>query len=331
MPFALNLSDETFNAQLEEIDALMASTDVPITARGIRGWMLFCERHRLEGISMFDPVSNRVMSWFDARYGDRLKLDLDFGHSVLSLRGDIFRFRCPRIFGRVWMFFDPALSAYETNHVGINRPSLLNAPRLVDGITPTYANSLAPDERKRILDIVVRSEVKLARIDDAGMQPFLSEARADLRTSVEQMMLRESQFGPSKWASLQAVEKFLKSYISQNGGSFERNHLLVPLADTAERLGLETTSRVALKTIQCSASVRYDAAAVSKTEAFEAHIAAISICAKVATQLASRSDWKIGVLARGNLVFDDKARKFPAVLVARTKDSVVFDEALEAD
>ena len=52
---------------------------------------------------MDHPISQKVMSWFKARYGDRLNLDLDFGHSVLLMRGDILRFRCPRFYGRVYV------------------------------------------------------------------------------------------------------------------------------------------------------------------------------------------------------------------------------------
>jgi hypothetical protein len=116
MEFALKLSDEDFNRTLEEIDRLIASQDTSIRGREIRGWMLFCQRQQLDGISMFHPISEKVMDWFKARYGERLNVDSSFGYSVLLLRGDITRFRCPWFYGRSFTVCCPELKAQDFSH-----------------------------------------------------------------------------------------------------------------------------------------------------------------------------------------------------------------------
>jgi hypothetical protein len=191
MTFTIGLSEEEFNTTLQEIDDLMAS-------RGEKN---------LEGISMNDPLSQRVMEWFSIRYGDRLNLDTDFGQSVLILHGDIIRFRCPLFYGRLLVMCCPELMHHDFSKVHVNRPAVSNVLSLMNGITAAYSRSLTMQEREGVVARVVKCIIHGARISDAGTQAYVSEGRADLRTSVDQLMLNESQFGPSKWSSLQAVEK----------------------------------------------------------------------------------------------------------------------------
>jgi hypothetical protein len=330
MGFTLNLSDEDFNRTLEEIDQLLGSQDTNIGGREIRGWKLFCQRQQLEGISMFDPISEKVIDWFKARYGPRLNVDLDFGHSVLLLRGDIIRFRCPRFWGRSFKFCCPELAEQQFDEHATNRPVLVNVVNQLDGVTAAYGRSLTPNERSNILGTITKSHIQLARIADAGTQTFVPEARADIRSSVEQMMLNERQFGPSKWASLQALEKFLKAYISQQSTVPARGHKLAELSKAAESLGLRTLNRSDLSLVQCSPSVRYAASSVTKVEAIKAHHMAVSLCADIATQLSGQSGWNTGTLARAFLSFNGKAEKVPGILIARTKEGVAFDPQIEA-
>ena len=331
MTFALNLSEEDFTRELEAIDQLMVSADVKISARSIRGWMLFCHRMKLEGISFTHPISEKVMEWFHTRYGQRLNLDSDFGHSVLLLRGDIIRFRCPLFYGRALMMCVPELLEHDFNHIEINRPTMVNVLKRMDGITSTYSQSLTPDERRYSLERVTQSEILLARIGDAGIQRFVPEGRADIRTSVEQLMLNERQFGPSKWSSSQSVEKFLKAYISQQGIEPRRIHELDKLADRAESLGLKALNKSSLSIVQCIPDARYDTSSVTKAEAVKAHQVAISICAEIASQLKGRSDWRTGAIERGFLSLNDKAERIPTILIARINQRIVFTCEIEAD
>lgn len=88
--------------------------------------------------------------------------------------------------------------------------------------------------------------------------------------------------GLSKWASLQAAEKFLKAYITQKGATAPFSHDLQRLATLAESHGLPSILHAELGKVQCSADVRYGRIPVTKQEAVEAHHVAIGICAEVA-------------------------------------------------
>lgn len=326
LPF---LSEEDFTKALQEIDDAMASRGEKIQGRELRGWMTFCGRYNLEGIGMSDPLSERVFRWFAERYGERLNLDTDFGHSVLLLRGDAVRFRCARFYGRVLEICCPELVQPKFGEIGINRPAISNAVWLLSGVTPSYAASLSKNEREEVLNTVVRAKVLSARIVDAGDQTYLPEARADLGTSVNQIMFSDPQFGLSKWSSLQAVEKFLKAYIAQRGAAFRRVHDVNELADHAESLGLRPLERAVLGLIQCRAEVRYKSSLVTRSDAIQAYQAAVSVCSKVATQLSGQSGWHTGVLSKASLTFEAIMEPVPAILVARTKESVAFDRQLE--
>jgi hypothetical protein len=317
--FTLKLSENDFNRELEEIDRLLVSQEVKIPAREIRGWMLFSNRQGLSGMPMDHPISEKVMSWFKARYGDRLNQDLDFGHSVLLVRDDIFRFRCPLIYGRVYALCCAEIMHRDLNRLIVHQVPLMSVLNLVDGITQAYFNSMAATERESLLSNFGRSETLLARISDVETREFVPEARADIRMSIEQMMLPNPQFGPSKWASLQAVEKFLKAYISQKGTEPRRIHILSELATAAESLGLRTIPKQSLELVQCPASARYQSSLVTKEEAVSAHQAAILICANIATQLTEQSGWKTYERGRALLTLEGIADKVPAIMISRSK------------
>lgn len=331
MNFAISLSEEEFELEMRQIDDLMISQSVSIPARQIRGWMVFCQRHKLEGISFNNPLSRKVMGWFQTRYGDRLNLDLDFGSSILTIRGDVFRFRCPLFYGRLLMASAPELLNRQSAGVAVNKPALLNVLELIEGITIAYALSLPSAELTKLHDRIVRTQIRLARISDAGTQRFIPEGRSDIRSSVEQLIQNVPQFGPSKWASLQAVEKFLKAYITQQGGSFKRNHDLEELARSAETLGLPKLSRESFKLIQCPASVRYDSASVDKTAAIKAHHAAVFVCAHISNYLVGRSAWKTGALGRAEVRFEGLPNVSPAILIARSKETLPTGGEFEAE
>lgn len=319
MSFTLNLSDQQFNQLMEEIDSLMTSQGVNIPAREIQGWRLFCQRQQYNGISMTHPISEKVMTWFKTKYGERLNLDLSFGYSALLLRNDIVRFRCPVFWGQVFMICSPELMGQDLGGLKVNQPALLNILDQVSGLTLAYANSLTLAEQRALLEQFVESEKALASVADAKPQPYIAEAQADLRISVEQLTMHQPQFGPSKYSSLHATEKFLKSYILQKDSKHKLTHNISALADKAEGLGLRAIDRVTLKTIECGASVRYDASLVSKEEAVAAHKAAISICAEIASQLPNRSERRTTILFRTTIDFPGKTGDIPAVQMARVK------------
>jgi HEPN domain len=285
MDFKLNLSDKEFEQLMKTIDERMMSENVKVQGRQIRGWMLFCESLQLHGLSFTHPISQKVMQWFQTRYGDRLNLDFTLGHFVEILRGDLFRARCVLFFGELHLICSFPVMGHSQKRP-LNQPALLNVLDFVEGMTPSFAKELASRESQALLRGFTTAYVHFARIADLPPLPFVSEARGDLREAVEHMFRPEPQFGSSKWSSLQAAEKFLKAYIQQKRGKPKHIHFLEELACDAERLGLRAIDRKVLDRAQCPPSARYDSKSVTPEEALDAYRAAIEIAGTVALPLS---------------------------------------------
>lgn len=117
-------------------------------------------------------------------------------------------------------------------------------------------------------------------------RPYVNGALDDLNTSVASLFNRNPNYGHSNWASLQAAEKIIKSYILEKGGHHKNSHRLAKdLLPDAHTLGLPLIDPLIIADIQCDADVRYDAALVSKKKALAAHYAALSVCGIVAPHL----------------------------------------------
>jgi hypothetical protein len=139
-------------------------------------------------------------------YGERLNLDFGLGYSVELIRGDLLRSRCNVFYGELHAIFHPALLGRSTIGPAVDQPAIVNVLDQVEGMTPPFAASLTPEERAILLRGYAVAQEQLSRVGDADARPFVSEASADLRESVEHMFRNEPRFGLSKWASLQGAE-----------------------------------------------------------------------------------------------------------------------------
>jgi hypothetical protein len=320
MDFELNLSEEEFERSMKEIDERLVSEQVKVPARELRGWMLFCEKRQLSGISLNHSISTKVLDWFKARYGDRLNLDFCLGHSVELIRGDLFRSCCNVFYGRLQLVCHPALMGHSTTGPVISRPALVNTLDQMKGMTTSFAASLTSKELETLLRGYAISLLHLSRIGDLTKQPFVLEARADLRESVEHMFHHEAQYGLSKWSSLQAVEKFLKAFIVQQGTQPKHGrHILTEFADAAEACGLLKIPRELLARAQCSASARYESASVSREEAIESYRAAVEIAGGIALQLTAKSGWRTEIYGQYLWTVPGLKEKIPMVAIRRVK------------
>jgi hypothetical protein len=313
-----SLSSEQFESLMEEIDAELNIQMSDCRGRELRGWMLFCQKLKLEGMPLHHPLSDKVTKWFETRYGDRLKIDPCFGCSAILLRNDIVRVRCALFYGRAILFCAPETMHIESQ-LALNQPAYLNVLRQCQGLTQGYARALKPDEQSRLLDAYVESERAMACISDAPNEAYVHEARGDLSASVEQLFMRPPQFGSSKWSSLQAVEKFLKSFIVQKGSTHERIHVITELAKQAVNLGLRPIKSELIQVVQCTASVRYDSKLVSRGEAFDAHRAAVLLCAEVAGQFPAQASWTTTLIAPVKVRLGTGSETFPGFLLSRNK------------
>jgi hypothetical protein len=326
----LSMPDEQFNSIMENIDKLLVAQDVGIPGRELRGSMLFSNQQGLSGVPLTHPVFQKVFDWFAARYGERLNLDMDFGQSALLLRGDILRFRCPYFAGRAYVISCPELMNRDFSGARRNLPGLINALSMINGMTSAYFRSLTAIEQNCLLEAFVESELSLARIKDANVQEYVRIASEDLQTSVERMTSPNPQFGLSKWASLQAVEKVIKAYISKQNVEPKKTHKLNDLAAAAESVGLRPLQRSSLKFVECSPDVRYPSTRVTKDEAVMAHRSAVAICADIAMQLP-RIGWNTNIMGRTSLRLEGVDGIRPTILISRAKNDGIKSRPLVSE
>lgn len=318
-PVDFQISDADLHAALVEVDGQLRASNSNLFGRELRGWGLFCQRFNLT-MAMSDPLTVRIFDWFTKQYGDRLKGDLDFGKTVAEIRHDFFSLRLPRLYGTATVHCDPMLLGHDfgpelvANSGGVKR----NLFDYLQGVTPDFIKPLTDEECMGLLEVYRRGILGYSRMGDCQGAPYSKEALDDLHQSARQLTDHNPNYGFSRWASLQGVEKVLKSFIEQRGKTFKKNHDLGELAGVAVSAGLALLDAQLLAKIQCKADVRYSASTVGKTEALEAHYAALAVCADVAPRLEPQSGWLTKTRAISYEV-NGKPRPMGALVVSRLK------------
>jgi hypothetical protein len=320
-PVDFQISDADLHVALIEIDEQLRASNSNLFGREILGWGIFCQKFNLT-MAMHDPLATRIFDWFSRQYGDRLKGDLDFGKTVAQIRHDVYPLRLPRLYGTAFVHCDPTLSKETfgpelTVNSGGVKTNLLGC---LQGVTPAFIQSLTDKECIDLLEVYRRGVVGYSRMSDCQGAPYSKEALDDLHQSARHITDHNPNYGLSRWASLQAVEKVLKSFIEQRGKTFDKDHKLAKLAGVAVSAGLPAPDPQLLAKVHCTADVRYASAVVSKTESLEAHYAALAMCAEVATLLKPQSGWITETRMISYLV-DGKPRPMGALVVSRLKKS----------
>jgi hypothetical protein len=286
------IADADLHAALLEIDNELRASNSPASGRELRGWIEFCKKFNL-AMRMDDPLAVGIFEWFKKQYGDRLNLQMDFGTTVAHIRHDLYPMRLIRIYGSTIVHCDPALHGADfgpslrTDRI----PPKLNLLDHLKGLTGEFIKSLTTNECNELLDAYVRGVLGFSRMQDAYGSPFSKEALDDLSQSAAQLTVPNSNYGFSRWASLQAAEKLVKSYIVGKKQTPKKTHNLGILVTSAVSLGMPVPSPVHVQEIQCSADVRYSAASVGKVEALKAHYAALTLSGQIAPSLNTQDGW----------------------------------------
>jgi hypothetical protein len=204
----------------------------------------------------------------------------------------------------------------------------VNILDLIDGLTEEYAKKLNEAELSYItalFDLGIRARTEIESVSELEM---ISKAIGDLQASVAHLFGSPVQCGLSKWASLQATEKVIKSFISLKKKPFGKIHNLDDLATTAESVGLLVIPRDLLHKVQCSAGVRYGDSAISIADAVQAHHACLDICLGVANQIFLHRHYRQAVLLDpGKFYTNSLGKHYKCIEVSGDKAKImVFDE-----
>lgn len=286
---------------MEWVDGRLRSEGAPIVARPLRAESILAvelgeqfvhpypRRPPTEGSYRGNDLTIRVNDWFDARYGERLKMDLSPGSAVVLIRGDPWLMRFPRFWGS-WDIVteDPPDDRGEGVH-RIGRlgdpPAKYNCIRSVVDLPGGLRSALHLRERAELLVNFREFLDAFHSLHELRSSELVRQARADVDAAVGHLLGPGSNPALSKWSSLQAAEKMLKEFIRARGQQFRQTHQLIPLLEHAERLGLPGIPPHILQKVQCGPAIRYGGVAVDVAEAVAAHHESLRIALHVTRSL----------------------------------------------
>jgi HEPN domain-containing protein len=285
-------SEQEFRHFMEEVDEELRRLGVEIPGRPIYAMSIITERLKitLRLVPDREPIparydgddfSIRIIRWFQERYGDRLKKRWGPGESFVVIRGDAYRVHLLRIWGRRRLICDPATHGMPYDCM---RGETFNILESIEAMTPAFSRTLALGEKSYLLERVTAAQIRFQHIEQLYGIGFGPQAKTDFTASVESVMITKPDYGASRWHSLQAAEKFLKTYLGKKQVRYPKSHDLLNLAKLVRTAGGPAIAESDLVRANVTAAVRYGEVKSSLVQAADAHDAATIICAIIAKE-----------------------------------------------
>lgn len=283
-------SGPRFEAMMREIDAEFARDGLPIPHRPIHAIMVIGTRFKISmplaslpsgappELQQFSQLSRNIHDWYTTIYGDRIKIDFSPGKTVIVIDGDLYRVSLPRIYGQARFF---AVRQFLERKAFNHGPAICNVLQLVESLTPAKAASLSDESLRDIFDKFTLALEAHDLLEANRHHKLVQIARGDIQTSVTNLM-DGARSGESKWASLQAAEKILKAAIELLGSAYKFGHDLAPHCQQLTSLGIIVDWDPLIRSIRCSAGIRYGDETCTRDEAVSAHQASLSLVVALA-------------------------------------------------
>lgn len=296
-------TEDEFRAMMEAIDDELKSGGLSVEKRPMRAWLTISGRRGL-GLDLFpektapesgsyagDDLTLRIFNWYEERYGEQIEIYFGPGSTILEIRGDPYRVWLPRVFGGAVRFIaDPATHGHDVHpkmtHGG--QVATVNVLDCIEGLQPGLSKELSEQELQWLASDIHRLTLEFNSIETLFEKGFGPQAQTDLEASIDCVLRRPPEYGVSRWNSLQAVEKFLKTYLQEKGRSFPKGrdgHDLHKLAALANDVCCGGLLPGMLNAVQCGTGVRYGEEPSTREQAVLAHKMAGLICWKIARTL----------------------------------------------
>ncbi len=283
------LTDSEFENRISEIDNEQRIENIPIYSRSLNAIHKYAVKYKVQimfgGSRLFKSddkydsvnLAHTISDWYDKKYGNRVKKDFSKGYVALFIAGSIYKMKIPLIFGKAAICSD---GKFKLNQNAVEDGTmLLNVISFVEDLTRDLSSELSPEEEGNILQIFAFASELFDLLSKESNKDVLCEsAIEDFKYAVDSLLNNQFNIGHSKWASLQATEKILKSILQRNKIAFNKNHRLRELIESLQLIGFPNVGDDLISTIQCKASVRYGDIPFKLEDAIKAHHYSIYLC-----------------------------------------------------
>jgi hypothetical protein len=244
------------------------------------------ERKPEEGVYVGDDMTIRLFQWYRDNYGEKLKMPWGPPSTVMFIREEPWRVDFPYILGKVRFVADTTRPSEASSiTIGKNEVPEHNIFDSFCDLPIRLRSSLGDKEVRVLWEQYLQSYHISDSIDKVLSISMMNEVVSDLSASVNHIVEGRPHYGNSKWASLQASEKALKSVLRHADHQIPHKHDLKMLDSLTSEIGLARIDQSQLATVQCSAGVRYGDPKVTLLEAYDSHWASFQICGVVADYL----------------------------------------------
>ncbi len=270
---------------LKTIDDEMTREQVPVEGRQTHALLRLSQRLKTKIASHpDDELYTFVISWYEKKYGGKVKAAGTIGVMAILIRGELYKMTIPLLRGHAQIVVDPNVDTRKrVQKSTAPDPDVVYVLNCIETLTLEHARKLSSLELKELMLYFSWGLGAFQSINLFSGRPVTREALEDLRRAVDHLFGKPRACGKSKWASLQATEKFVKGYIAERGGVADKQHGLPELVADAYGLGLRPLNPDNIQILLCDPGVRSGESAVTVEEAVEAHHASIDICANVAS------------------------------------------------
>jgi hypothetical protein len=250
-----------FENYMESVNLRLKDEGIPFAARPFRAWRIL-QIDTCSSLLFGGGEYVRIEEWFNNHYGERLRSSNGHRRMLAVLGGDVWVLKFPFVFGT----------------------TRISLPQMIEQCP---ANLLTRSSTAEISSLQTCTPKAFEAFD--ALERTSPELRSDWLSAIEQATTSPPNFGLSRWGSQQTLEKIIKAYVTNRGGSAPRTHRLLQLATLAERLGLPAIDQLLLAKVECSPAIRYpstpESVATTQYDAVEANQAALLLCGHVANHL----------------------------------------------
>ncbi|NQV34550.1 MAG: HEPN domain-containing protein [Phycisphaeraceae bacterium] len=286
-----------FDKLMSDVDKQLLSSEIKTSLRPLRALGVVAERFGLE-LPLGPPpssatpelrenwlISERIRTWYDHMYGEKLKMPIDPGSMAILIRGEVWVINYPLMFGRM-QFFASSTKA-STQSTNSSEPAQYNVLDAIKKLPVGLKASLSDKEHRGVLQEFILGFRAHRAFQALSGDELVRYALADISAAIDHLEHESPNCELSKWSSLQAAEKTIKAVIKRKQDGFPYTHKLDELAELAKKVGISDEWKKLIPDIQCGPGIRYGKESCDINGAIRAHHATFELVLSLKSKAAN--------------------------------------------